>query len=412
MIKNREIGVLLSVVVPVYNVEQYLNRCIESIRNQNYKNLEIILVDDGSTDDSPKICDVYAARDKRIKVIHKENEGLVSARKVGIQIAAGEYVTYVDSDDWIAEDMYEIMMQEAIKHNADIITSGLYRDYETSSVIEIDNIPEGIYDLEHIEKEILPVMIYTGNFFESGVNIHLYNKLFKRKIALENQLQVDDKIRVADDAALVYPCILDAKKIVVLHKCFYHYCIRKDSTMGRGYQEELEGYQKIYKLIGDKIRKQQKQHVLMEQLHYLMVYCLLLKEPQAIIEIRENRLFPFYNVTISERMVIYGGGKFGTALYRYLTENKIGKVVLWVNESEDAERGITDVSKLIEMSASSYDKVIIAVLVKKVTNIIQKKLIENGINESKIAVIDFDNVNIKENNYLYDKIQYHNASIQ
>lgn len=100
---------LISVIVPVYNVEKYLHKCINSILNQTYKNLEIILIDDGSTDNSGKICDEYALKDNRIKVIHKENGGLSSARNAGLDICSGDYIGFVDSDDYIAEDMYEYL---------------------------------------------------------------------------------------------------------------------------------------------------------------------------------------------------------------------------------------------------------------------------------------------------------------
>ena len=106
---------LISIIIPVYNVEKYLEDCLNSVVNQTYKNLEIILIDDGSTDNSGKICDLYAKKDNRIVVIHKENAGVSSARNVGLKIAKGLYIGFVDPDDYIAEDMYEILYQNIIK---------------------------------------------------------------------------------------------------------------------------------------------------------------------------------------------------------------------------------------------------------------------------------------------------------
>lgn len=111
---------LISIIVPVYNVEQYLDDCLISIINQTYKNLEIILIDDGSTDKSGKICDEYAKKDSRIIVIHKENGGVSSARNAGLRIAKGAYIGFVDPDDWIAEDMYEVLYSNAKKYDADV----------------------------------------------------------------------------------------------------------------------------------------------------------------------------------------------------------------------------------------------------------------------------------------------------
>ena len=111
---------LISIIVPVYNVEQYLDDCLISIINQTYKNIEIILIDDGSTDKSGKICDEYAKKDSRIIVIHKENGGVSSARNAGLRIAKGAYIGFVDPDDWIAEDMYEVLYSNAKKYDADV----------------------------------------------------------------------------------------------------------------------------------------------------------------------------------------------------------------------------------------------------------------------------------------------------
>ena len=117
---------LISVIVPVYNVEQYLRECIESITNQTYNHLQIILVDDGSTDDSGKICDEYKAIDERIIVIHQKNKGLVGARKTGLEVANGEYIGFVDSDDYIDREMYDSLLEYALLENADMVHSGCY----------------------------------------------------------------------------------------------------------------------------------------------------------------------------------------------------------------------------------------------------------------------------------------------
>ena len=121
---------LISVIVPVYKVENFLDRCVESIVGQTYENLEIILVDDGSPDNCPAICDNWAKKDGRIKVIHKENGGLSSARNAGLDVVTGEYFGFIDSDDWIEKDFFEFLITNALKENADISRCGLYLDYE------------------------------------------------------------------------------------------------------------------------------------------------------------------------------------------------------------------------------------------------------------------------------------------
>ncbi len=387
--KKDSILPLVSVIVPIYNAEIYLERCINSIINQTYQNLEIILVDDGSTDNSSETCDKFQQRDSRIRVIHKENGGVVSARRAGIQSARGIYVAYLDSDDWIESDMYEELVCQIVQNNADIVTSGLYRDYPNSTIKEFDNLSEGVYDLKRIERDILPVLMYTGIFYKAGVNIHFCNKLFKREIALQNQQKIDNNVRIGDDAAFIYPCVMDAEKIVITHKCFYHYCIRQDSMMGTGYQKELLGYKCVYQIIRDKIEQYGKYSVmLMMQLDYLMLYQLLLKEPQTVIKNEKGMLFPFEDVKITDRIVLYGGGKFGSTLYRFLMESDLCEIVLWVDKSEDIQRGILDYSKLNDMPKNSYDKIIIAVLVGVATNEAYQNLIDMGIDMKKIAKVN------------------------
>lgn len=380
---------LISIIVPVYNVKPYLHRCINSIINQTYENLEIILVDDGSTDGSSEICDIFQKQDKRIKFVHKKNEGLVSARKAGIQVAKGEYAAYVDSDDWVEADMYQQLLTLMMKCGADIVTSGVYREYQNNIISEYDNFPEGIYDCLRIRKEIFPNLMYTGNFYEAGINIHIYNKLFKRELLLKHQMKVDNAIRIGEDAAVVYPCFLDANKIVIMHKCFYHYCIRKNSIMASGYQSEYLGYKKICKIIKKQIDKKcEGNENLLMQLKYFMLYVLLLKEPQVVIKIDKGYLIPFQGIKIKERIILYGGGKFGCTLYQFINDNSLFKIVMWVDKVKDSLRGIESSSRLDELKQESYDKIIIAVLIKTVADEIQEELIKKGIAGDKIERIN------------------------
>ena len=148
---------LVTVVLPVYNVEQYLDRCINSVVNQTYKNLEIILVDDESPDNCPKMCDEWAKMDSRIKVIHKKNQGLGYARNTGIDNATGEYIYFVDSDDYIALDTIELAYKAAVENNADIVTFG-YNQVDSNGNIQKSYIPKpqkNIYEYAEIQNEFL-----------------------------------------------------------------------------------------------------------------------------------------------------------------------------------------------------------------------------------------------------------------
>lgn len=166
---------LISIIVPVYNVEEYLDKCVESIVDQTYKNLEIILVDDGATDNSGKLCDEWAKKDDRIRVVHKENGGLSSARNAGLDIATGDYIGFVDSDDYISSVMYERLLKIINEHDADIACCGVIR-YTNAEYIPtlINNLKEVTYDMDKLD-------FYTDCVTQRNTGgLGVCNKLYRR----------------------------------------------------------------------------------------------------------------------------------------------------------------------------------------------------------------------------------------
>ncbi len=189
----------VSVVVPVYNVEKYLERCITSIINQTYKNLEIILVDDGSKDHSGLMCDEYAKRDERIKVVHKENGGLSSARNAGMRIATGEYIGFVDSDDDIDRMMYEKMIHCAEKEKIDFVMADYERiNYKNSSYLKTLEIDSGKYNRDKIIKEIFPNLIMK-ECIDYGPLLSVCQCMYKTKLLKGNNVYFDEDVRWSED---------------------------------------------------------------------------------------------------------------------------------------------------------------------------------------------------------------------
>lgn len=219
----------LSVIVRIYNVEEYISQCIESIINQTYKNLEIILVDDGSTDLSGSICDQYAEMDKRIKVLHQENKGAVKAAYKGVCAASCEYVTFVDGDDWIAKNTYESVLNE-LEEEIDLITYGAIR-YTDEYVYRYtpNRIPEGIYSKKDIEEKIFPRMLWNVEKKQKfDLDPALWNKVVKREIILESVENIKNlQIHYCEDAAIVYPMMKAVDKMIVLKECYYYHRQRK-----------------------------------------------------------------------------------------------------------------------------------------------------------------------------------------
>lgn len=189
----------ISIVIPVYNVEKYLARCIESILNQTYDNLEIILVDDGSQDNSGVICDNYARKYEKIKVIHKKNGGLSSARNAGMKSASGEYIGFVDSDDDVDVHMYKKMYDVAERYQVDFVMSDYIRIIdENKSYLKTTEIEGGYYTKEKIKRIIYPQLIMNQNL-EYGPLLSVWHCLYRTEFLKANNIYFDEEVRWSED---------------------------------------------------------------------------------------------------------------------------------------------------------------------------------------------------------------------
>lgn len=207
-----------SVIVPVYNAGEYLKVCIDSILDQTYKEFELILVDDGSTDNSPNICDEYAIKDSRIQVIHKKNEGVSMARQEAIVIAQGEYLVFVDADDSIIRECLEKI---ASHDGVDIIRYGLYTENSEGKIrVSLPYEREGYFEKKDIEEEIFPYLIQgiCANYYTPSLCVHA----FKRELFIRNMLR-DKKITIGEDGACVIPCIYNSQSLYCIKECLYNY---------------------------------------------------------------------------------------------------------------------------------------------------------------------------------------------
>lgn len=212
----------ISVILPVYKVEKWLNRCLESIVNQTFKNLEIILVDDGSPDNSGKLCDEWATKDKRIKVIHKENGGVSSARNIGIDKATGDYITFVDPDDYIDLTMYEKLLKRDVNNEADIIMCGFSRSYEDGQII-----CENELNLLKCENEsILPYFFYGGRevknsqVYTSHIMGCVWRSLFKKNIIGKTRF---DNLSMCEDVLFCIKIYEKVPIVKVVNENLYYY---------------------------------------------------------------------------------------------------------------------------------------------------------------------------------------------
>lgn len=237
----------ISAIVPVYNVKDFVGKCIESILNQSYKNLEIILVDDGSTDNSGEICDEYAAKDNRIKVIHKENGGLSSARNAGLDVATGDYIGFVDSDDYIHPDMYATLLYAIEKENADIAMG--YIKLTDSHECNFDILDKDNYEIKN--REEYWYMSYQTDGTAAQMTM-CPNKLFRRSVI--GALRFHNG-RYHEDVFLLSDYITSLNKAVIYKDFMYFYYQRSESIIHTiNYKNLSDGFDSIiYKLsVADK----------------------------------------------------------------------------------------------------------------------------------------------------------------
>lgn len=270
---------LFSVIVPIYKVEKYLNVCIESILNQRYKDFELILVDDGSPDHCGAICDEYAKLDLRIKVIHKKNGGLVSARKAGLFAASGEYVFNVDGDDYISENLFWDVAEIVKKYDPGIITFDPVRIVAGKKVFEPKVIEKGLYTKNELNlmKEKL-IYNFKMPFFRGVVYPGIIFKAIKRDILLKYQMKVPDKIKIGEDFAVTIPAIFDAYKVYFSNIDGYFYRCHNSSmtrTFDRNAVEDLRNLITYLDTVIDYDKyhtKSQMAAYIINRLFYALVY--------------------------------------------------------------------------------------------------------------------------------------------
>lgn len=399
---------MISVIVPIYNISSYLPKCLDSIVGQTYRELEILLVDDGSTDESSAICDDYAARDARIRVIHKENEGLVAARKTGLREAAGEYVGYVDGDDWIEPGMYEHMLSRMQQTGAEVVICGIYEDTGEICRQRQQFFPDGFYDKEKLIQQIYPQMIVGEEFFEWKLSPSVWDKLFKREKLLPFQEAVDERIRMGEDAACVYPLMLSAESCYFMEEPLYHYRQTAGSMVKQiqNYDKEREQFRFLYRTVLEQLWGGRRIYDLTDQWRKYVLFLMIPRSDGLYRGYQElDYLFPFPKVTRGKKVVLYGAGTYGQRLYRYLQRTGFCEITALIdrNAEELSRMGIPAKRPEI-LPELEYDVIAVTNTYWKSRRSVYHALREMGIAEEKICMIDEQLIFSKETAHAYDLI--------
>ena len=226
----------VSVIIPVYKTEAYLRKCLDSVLAQTLQDLEVILVDEGSPDNSGRICDEYADKYPNIRVIHKENGGLLQARLSGIAVANGKYLTFVDSDDWIQPDMYLPMVEQAELHSADIVAVGFTRDFGSRLEPFSNVVPSGVYQKEDLEW-LRETALFDVKTMTQALAPCVWAKLFRKELLLEVLSDRTVAVCFGEDALITYPALFKSKRVVVMNdRRSYRYQIREGSITNSYYK--------------------------------------------------------------------------------------------------------------------------------------------------------------------------------
>lgn len=259
---------LISVIIPVYNVEKYLDECMNSVLGQTYRNLEILLVDDGSKDRSPVMCDEYAKKDSRVRVIHKENGGPMSACVEGVKKAEGEYLAFMDSDDWIELTMMEELVKETTGNQKEMICSNYVIEKEDRSVRIRQSMKPGVYHRKEIEEQLFPCLLGQE---ERRIHGSRCMKLISKELISGNLEYGKLDVSMGEDLYLIFLAILDASRIVVAEEGYYYHYRFVNSSLVHRYKPQMRQevgrlYENLEQVIRQKVKKQEWQKMFLQEL--------------------------------------------------------------------------------------------------------------------------------------------------
>ena len=377
---------LVSIIVPVYNTETFLPKCIESIQNQTYSNIEIILVDDGSTDRSGDICDSYAENDTRIRVIHKENGGNTSARRAGLNASGGEYIAFMDSDDTVTDRMVQDLIEEIERSQADIVISNIVKVF-TYGEMEVKN--KFLPGIHEKKSDLIKNMVYYGQTDEPGVIPCLYAKMYKRELISRGFDDFPDNIQHAEDCAMVYWCILHAGKISFLDASYYRYNIHENGLCRSQDERFLEKVTQFYIYVKRLFEKQKEREHLLKQLDRFML-TLVIQGVNRKIGLSQKDLITKYHIDekslpSSRKVVLYGAGVVGRDVYKQLLKSDKIDISLWVDQNygKCVQDGLP-VKAVDCLQEESYDYILIAALRENMVANIKETLKKYSIPEEKI----------------------------
>lgn len=377
----------ISVIIPVYNGETHLSRCIESVRMQTHKNLQIILIDDGSMDNSLVICQQFAQLDPRIEVYHTENRGLVAARKYGLTLATGAYIGFTDADDYIDAEMFYILLQKIIETDADFVHSGY--------IEEIGDIQKNVYDFDesiinmgdtYCRNNILKKYI-LGRKDENYISSSIWSKLFKREFIKKCYSPLPNEQQYGEDLLCLCRCILESHRIVLIKKAMYHYVIGENTLSHLKYDEYMIKEVRLWNCFINILQEYNCYEFLKDSAYYFLKNRMIdVISADSSIEIPIPQFYyKDLDLIRHKKIVIFGAGKVGRDYYTQISKYQYCEIVAWIDSNwYEYHFDYAEVVNIEKVLSIQWDLVIIAVKDKVIGMEIMDLLVKMGVDIEKI----------------------------
>ena len=361
---------LVSVIIPVFNIKNYIEKCIESVVQQNYRNIEIIIVDDGSTDGSGESCRQFADKDSRIKYIYQENQGSVGARKAGLIQARGKYIVFVDGDDYAEinyiEKLYKVMIENAVE----VVHSNYMVDGKNQKHIkQVHLYREKDLDLE-CRVNLLRDNVFEWNSEKEIIECNLYGCIYKKDVIYDCFMELPDSQQYGEDLLCLCNLIMKSKSMMFIPDAYYHYVIREESlNHPKDFMKALSSKVALYKELKGILGEYDHSSVLLEKCQVFLGRKILLDFgliSSEEIQIKEKYLCGFTDLLMGKKIVLYGAGVVGQNIYEQLTNFESIKIVEWVDSDyKNACSIYRNIASPELINTLEYDYIIVAVKRKK-----------------------------------------------
>lgn len=377
----------ISVIVPVYNIEEYVSQCVESIIGQTYTNLQIILVDDGSTDSTGRICDRYAEQDDRIQVIHQENAGLVFARKVGLNVAEGDFIGFVDGDDFIEPDFCELLLHFILEDQVDFVHTGYVYEKQNISIKRCQ-FETKVYELG----KIAAINILNDYVLGSGEERHIAfgtcTKFYRSEFIKKCYDKVPFYQSMGEDLVCLCVCLLEGKSVSFHKETLYHYNLRNSSLVNSVDMTIIPQLARLYNTLLDVMETYGVADNVKSNLERYFVNSILtsLTRGGKWDDFINAYIFDRVDLIKDKKIVIYGAGVVGKGYYAQICKYTSCTIVGWVDaDYRNIHLDYSEVVGVEDIKNMQYDLVLIAVKYRNVADEIRERLRDMGVPERKIV---------------------------